>query len=283
MYVICDIEGNGLDPTTIHVAWCYVPSTDKYFVFYNSKSFNSWVSSKKNIVWVFHNGLEYDVPVLNKLWDANIDPKKVIDTFVVSRTVNYKGFTTHSLKEIGKHLGVYKDDYTGGWEEYNEEMDAYCKQDVVVTNIIFKHYKKDIENPSWKKALRVEHDMATICRDMYSNGFHFDKKKAEDYLLDILQEKKTLEDSFSEVFPPVLQEKTRLKIKRTKEGKLHKRVKDAYDKYPKVEVDGDELVCYEYEEFDAGSPKKRIDALWSAGWKPTDKTKGHIDYEKARR
>lgn len=282
MFVIADIEADGLDPTKIHCMWCKEYTSGKWHTFYNKEDYHAYTRHKK-IVWVFHNGLQYDVPVLNRLWDANIDSKKVIDTHVVSRTIDYTAFSTHSLKEIGEKLGVYKGDYTGGWENWNEEMDEYCKQDVEVTAAIFKNFYKEITNLSWKKSLRVEHDMAIICEDMNSNGFHFNKKKAEEYLLKILKEKKELEDSFHVSFPPSLVEKTRLQIKRTKDGKLHKRIKDAYEKYPKVEVDGEELVCYVYEPFDPASPKKRIDALWESGWKPVDKTKGHIDHEKSGR
>jgi len=41
-----------------------------------------------------------------------------------------------------------------------------------------------------------------------------------------------------------------------------------------------ELVCYDFIDFNPASPKMRIERLWEAGWKPFEKTKGHIDYER---
>lgn len=42
------------------------------------------------------------------------------------------------------------------------------------------------------------------------------------------------------------------------------------DKYPLTKVEGDELLCFDYEAFNPGSPIDRIDVLWGAGWKTLD-------------
>ena len=48
-------------------------------------------------------------------------------------------------------------------------------------------------------------------------------------------------------------------------------------------VEGDELICFDYQAFNPGSPVDRIDVLWDAGWKPVIKTKGHKKFEKDSR
>jgi len=281
--VMADTEANGLDPTKIH--FIRVKTLDGFkFTFFDMDNFKTWVKAYKPDRWVFHNGLGYDVWVINRLVEKNlIDPTKTIDTMVVSKLVNYSKFVTHSLKELGTYLGVHKGDYIGGWDECTPEMITYGEQDVEVLGAIWNHYKPFIMDPAWTKAMRVEHDMAMVCYDMQKNGFKFDKAEAEVLLSSIDAELKALEDSFKAEYPPKLVEVNRIKYRFKKDGSLFSSVQDAYDKYPLVQIEGEELVCFEYEEFNPGSPKHRIDVLWDAGWKPTVKTKGHKKFIKESR
>src|SRR5690606_4829250 len=48
-------------------------------------------------------------------------------------------------------------------------------------------------------------------------------------------------------------------------------------------VDGKPFDLVELEPFNAGSPKQMVERLNEAGWKPTEKTKGHLEHIKARR
>jgi hypothetical protein len=102
-------------------------------------------------------------------------------------------------------------------------------------------------------------------------------------LSDVKQEMKELEDSFETSFPPKLVESKRLKLRYTTDGRLYKNIADAVAAYPKVEFTDDEVIVYEYKHFNPGSPKDRIETLWDAGWKPIEKTKGHIAKERESR
>ncbi len=288
MYLAADIEADGLDPTKIHVICVKEYPDGKMMRFTNMDFFREWVkylNKKKQIKkWFFHNGLGYDVKVINKLIEKNlINPKNVVDTSVVSKLVNYTGFNTHSLKEIGEKLGTFKGDYTGGWEEYSEEMGEYCEQDVEVLCSIIDHYWKYITDPSWSDSMRLEHDTAWLCDEMSTNGFSFDVEKAKDLLESISKEMEELEDSFEVSFPPKLVEVKRLKAKRKADKTLYSNVQKAIDEYPKTELEGDELVVYDYQKFEPSSPKQRIEVLWDAGWQPFEKTKGHIKAERKAR
>jgi hypothetical protein len=131
--------------------------------------------------------------------------------------------------------------------------------------------------------MRVEHDMAIVSWDMNQNGFSFNKTEAEGLLSEVDFEMKTLEDSFQKEFPPKLVEVNRLKYRTKKDGTLFSTVEEAMTKYPLTKVEGDELLCFDYEAFNPGSPIDRIDVLWGAGWKPWMKTKGHKKHEKENR
>ncbi len=235
--------------------------------------------------FVFHNGIGFDVPVLNRLLERRvIDPDKVLDTLIVSRLVDYtldgKG---HSLKAWGKRLGDFKLDFKD-FEQLSEEMIEYCHQDVTVTRKIYERLKKVIDDPEWQVALDCEHKLQILCEQMKANGFYFEKAKAESLLNDIKSRMQELEDGFQKDFPPQLQEVNRIKYRRKDDGSLYSNVIKAREKYEQTQVDWSqkppELVCYEYVPFNPSSPKQRIDRLWEAGWQPYEKTKGHIDYER---
>lgn len=273
--VLCDVEANGLDPTLIHFIRVKIPSTGFVKTFFDMYDFTMFAKEQPT-KWVFHNGLGYDVWVINKLvYPDLIDPKDIVDTMVVSKLVNYTKFITHSLKELGEYLGVYKGDYTGGWDVCTPEMITYGEQDVEVLEAVFNHYSKYVYDKGWAKAMRVEHDMAIICHDMQKNGFSFNIPVAEVFLDQVSAEMKLLEDSFQTTFPPQLVEVNRIKNRVTKGGEPYATVTKALESYPMTRVEGEELVCFDYKAFNPGSSIDRIDVLWDSGWKPTEMTKGH--------
>ena len=247
--------------------------------FTDPEKFVEYTKELKVSKFFAHNGLGYDVPVLNKLLGRMvIDPKDVVDTSVVSKLRDYKKYRTHSLKEIGEDLKVYKGDYTGGWDVCTKEMIDYCEQDVEVLEAIVKNQWPFIVDRANAKALRVEHDMAILSHTMQTNGFLFDKKRGEALLEEIVEEKDALEKSLRSKFKPKLIEVKRVKLRYTKDGRLFKNILDDMTNYPKVEVDSNtsEVIVFDWTDFNPASPKERIDILWEAGWKPVEKTKGHI-------
>lgn len=281
--VLADIEADGLYPTKIHFIRVKVPKTGFIKTFFDMDAFAAWAKLEPT-KWVFHNGLGYDVWHINRLVEPNlIDPKDIVDTMVVSKLVNYTKFVTHSLEELGRYLGVHKDNYDGPWDVCTPEMITYGEQDVEVIEAVFNHYRKYIMDPTWAKAMRVEHDMAIICNDMSTNGFAFDKPVAEAMLSQVSADMKALEDNLQATFPPQLVEVNRIKYRKTKSGDLYKNVQEAIDTYPCTKVEGDELVCLDYKPFNPGSSIDRIDVLWDSGWKPTEMTKGYKKFLREQR
>ncbi len=230
--------------------------------------------------FVFHNGIGFDVPVLNRILGHTIKPQDVVDTLVVSRMLDYNIQGGHSLDAWGKRLGLYKGnfkDFEGG---LTQEMIDYCVNDVEVTVRLFNKFKSVIFDKSWARSLRLEHDIQITCEDMKTNGFKFDEDKAEEFLGEILTRMDQLEIQFQHDFPPVLTEVNRIKYRLKADGSLYKNVTDALEKYEKTKKDGEELLCYSYVPFKPSSTKHRIERLWEAGWSPVDKTKGHIAFER---
>lgn len=230
--------------------------------------------------FVFHNGIGFDVPVINRLLGNTINVKDVIDTLVVSRLVNYDITGGHSLDAWGKRLGLHKGDFKDFEGGLTQEMEDYCINDVAVTVKLFERFKSVIYDKQWAKSLRCEHDTQIVCEQMRVNGFAFDADTAEQMLVEILDRMDQLEAQFQVDFPPELKEVKRIKYRMKADGSLYKNVTDAIESYPQTKKEGEELVCYDWVDFKPSSTKHRIERLWDAGWSPVEKTKGHILFER---
>jgi DNA polymerase-1 len=236
-----------------------------------------WYKSLDYIVG--HNFIQFDGPELNRLLQPRlVDPKKIIDTLLVSRMIHYdipapKGTSKpHSLQAWGIRLGVYKGDFHD-FSDFSDEMVEYWLGDLETTEALHNHFAKYIYDPDWRKSMRAEHDLQVeLVRTKYY-GFAFDSNKAQ-FLLNAVQvQMKELEEQFQVDFPPKLTLVNTIKYRLKKDGEEMASVKTARKKYALVEVDGEDLMCYDWVDFKPGSPKDRIDALWNAGWQPVDKTK----------
>ena len=100
-------------------------------------------------VIIGHNIINFDIPIIKKLYPYFNPTGVIIDTLLLSRLYhpnlldidkrsNYiptKLFGRHSLEAYGHRLGEYKGDFgmTTDWKEWSQEMEDYCIQDVTVT------------------------------------------------------------------------------------------------------------------------------------------------------
>ena len=288
--VISDIETNGLtDSDKLWICGGKDITTGEIVRFDNCHE--DEVARREAIKWyesadliVGHNFVQFDAPMLNKLLKPRlIDPRKIVDTLLISRLVNYDIETPkgakfpHSLQAWGIRLNKHKGDFHE-FDKFSIEMVDYWYQDIEVTESLYDHFNNIIWSPDWRKSLRTEHDVQIeLVRTKYY-GFQFDKTKAEFLLNSIEQKKKTLEEQFQVDFPPQLTEVNRVKYRLKKDGAEMATVAKAKEKYALTNVEGEDLICYDWIEFKPGSPKDRIKALWDAGWHPVDKTKTAIDF-----
>lgn len=230
--------------------------------------------AKKVTRWVGHNFINFDGPVINRIVGPVIDMTEIVDTLVVSMSVDF-GIGSHSLATWGEKLGYLKDnfkDFEGG---LTDEMLSYCHRDVEVTEQLFKHFSSQIKDKQWSKSLRLEHDVAIICQQMHEGGFEFDINSAESMHLEVTKRLQELEERIHQAFPPKLEVIKEIKYRTKADGELFKNVTEAINTYPKTEIVGDMLLCYDYITFNPGSTKQRVERLWDAGWNPVDRTVGH--------
>ena len=292
--VISDIETNGLnDSDKLWICGGKDLTTGKISRFDNCHE--DPVARREAIKWyesadliVGHNFVQFDAPMLNKLLQPRlIDPRKIVDTLLISRLVDYDIETPkgakfpHSLQAWGIRLNKHKGDFHE-FDKFSIEMVDYWYQDIEVTESLFNHFNDIVWSPDWRKSLRTEHDVQIELVRTQHYGFFFDKTKAEFLLNSVKTKMGTLEEQFQVDFPPKLTEVNRIKYRLKKDGGEMATVTRAKEKYAMTNVEDDDLVCFDWIEFNPGSAKDRIDVLWDAGWKPVDKTKTAINFSRKK-
>ena len=207
---LVDLEANGLLDTVsrIHCVVFKELNAENYEIFSDDtprgrplSEMAAWADANCKAI-VGHNWVRYDGEVLYRL--LGWTPKATIfDTMIMSKLNNFIRPATkrrHSLKMWGEAMGTMKGDYSGGWEEYNDEMLDYCIQDTVVTEGIYKTTMKEAQafiakEPKYKLALRTEHEISALSAQQTRDGWQFDFTKAAKLIETISAEMEEIEEA----------------------------------------------------------------------------------------
>jgi DNA polymerase I-like protein with 3'-5' exonuclease and polymerase domains len=172
-----------------------------------------------------HNITKFDIPALQKVYPWFKPKGTVRDTLIMSRLI-YTDLTdrdfrfakknpkfgknligSHSLEAWGIRLGKWKGDYAkemkerglDPWAAWNQEMDDYCLQDVVVT---LKLWHKLMSKGFSEESIQLEHDVAPIINRQEAYGFLFDVEKARKLEETLVARRTELADQLRAAFPP---------------------------------------------------------------------------------
>ena len=153
--LIFDIETDGLllDVSNFWVGYTYCIETKEYEQFLCPYSLCKTLREADLIVG--HNIIGYDLPALYRLTKEQINTP-VVDTLLLARLAYYDKDSSwsHSLDAYGERLGFPKGSHSD-WSKYSEEMDTYCKQDVLVTTELYKPVL-------FEEALRLEEEAEAL-------------------------------------------------------------------------------------------------------------------------
>ena len=275
--LVFDIEADGLDPTQI---WCvcakYV-GTPEVYTFTDVDTFKAFIKDVDEVIG--HNVIGYDVPVLERLWDIDFSNVKITDTLVLSRLSEPSKLGGHSLKKWGEYLQFPKDEYSD-WSRLTPEMIEYCKQDVKVTEAVYKTVLKDLEVFS-DVCVELEHKVTTIINQQQINGWLIDEREANVLHAELCERKQGLVDKVLETFKPL---PTFIKLNLLKHPmKANGQPSMAYAKQMARGAhfnDKREWGCIEYPEFNLASRQQIVRYLEHFGWTPTkftDKGNAMVD------
>ena len=242
--VVLDIETDAIDATVVHCIVAQDLDTGAVDTWYGEsiKDFPAWSESVD--VFVMHNGVSFDAPVVNRLTGSNIPLSKIRDTLILSQLYDPSLEGGHSLEAWGQRLGYPKiefNDYT----HFSEEMLKYCKQDVVVTVKLYEHLLPQMKKYSGK-SIELEHQVRAIVDKQEENGFTLNIQEASCLVARLSEEATVIEEEMQGIFPPIVTERY--------SEKTGKRLKD------NVEV------------FNPASRQQIGKRLMAKGWKPKNFT-----------
>ena len=164
--LIFDLETDGLlnDVTRIHCLVIHDLEADQTLCYNDEGDKEPIVRGIERLedagTIIGHNIINYDLPVIRKLYPWFENTGRVLDTLVLSRLYHANILKTdqnrewkhmpaqlygrHSLEAYGYRLGEYKGCFakTTDWKEWSQEMQDYCEQDVVVTTKLCDHFHK---------------------------------------------------------------------------------------------------------------------------------------------
>ncbi len=201
--VFCDIETDGLNPSVI---WCAVcRHNGESEVICNEKDFKDYVQRKAEVTWVFHNGIGFDVPVLERLWNFSFSRGTVVDTLVMSRLADPSRSGGHSLRNWGNILGYPKGDHED-WSQLTPEMIDYCIRDTEVTEAVYKRLQVELDGFS-QECIDLEHEVQWAIQEQERNGWLLDQRLCHILCAKFKEQMNDIETTLQEVFPPIVEER----------------------------------------------------------------------------
>lgn len=281
MRVVIDIEANGLEnPSKIWVIVCKDIDTGEYSIFRENDIESFITYSKRVSLWIGHNILGYDFPVLAKLHPGfNYEPDTCIDTLIISKLVDYPR-SGHSIENYGEEFGLEKITFND-FDKYSIDMETYCIRDVDICERVYRKYSNYISKPEHRKSIQLEHRFQLVCNDLHNNGFAFNIKKATELLEKVTGELEVLDKDILEAFQPKLKPIRVVTPRETKYGtiSLSSIPKTLRKDIADLTIAAPFTYC-SWSDFNPSSHSQIVKVLGEAGWRPVDKTETHKDTER---
>lgn len=273
-YWIIDIETNALiDPSRVWVM-CYENAiTEEKGHLTEKDDIQKWFADRPNGIFVGHNILKFDAPVLNRLIGCRIPVTRCVDTLVLSNLYNPILTGGHSLESWGVRFKYAKGEHSE-WDRFSDEMLEYCYQDVSLTKLVHAKLVAVLNKIEFsEKSCELEHKMTSILERQRKNGFFFAADEAMVLRTQIMKEMDELKEKIYVKFPPVLKSVGRYKRAYKQDGSLSKQYEGHRERFPRVDVyDDGTYEAFDFVEFNIGSPLQRVDKLLELGWKPEEFT-----------
>ena len=241
MKIVLDIETT----STHDVIWCCVTrdmDTDEVIVWKAASGLQKYLDNCDLII--FQNGINFDAPLLRKIWNVTMRLSQVSDTLVLSRLLSPSLEGGHSLDAWGTRLGFPKGDFKDWDGDLTEEMITYCVQDTLVTAKLYDHLIKELNSKGFsQRSIELEHNVQAIITKQEVNGFKLDQRNALQLLSELKTKLDAIEVEMQVIFPA--------KVESNRISKLNKPLKDIVTP------------------FNPGSRKQIGERLIERGWKPS--------------
>lgn len=275
-YFAVDIETDDLNATVIWVMCWENIRTGEQGTCTSYDEIRNFFQQTAGSVYVGHNILKFDAPVLNRLAGLRLGISRLVDTLVLSTLYNPSIPDGHSLDSWGQRIGYPKGVFND-WSHLSEEMIVYCRQDVKVTAELFRRITKVLNKIGFsERSCYIQHHITTILERQHKNGFEFDAERAMVLYQQLRRREEDLMGDVRKVFPPERKYvATRNKYK--KDGTPTKIYLQDQQRYVIQECnEPNSYMAFEDVEFNLGSYAQRTQRLLDLGWVnlPDEVTKG---------
>ncbi len=264
--IIFDIEADGLNPNNV---WCIVAKelNGTSHTFDNTQIKEGIKFLQEADTLIGHNIIGYDIPVLEKLYDAKFNCK-IEDTLVMSRLFNPVRENGHSLKAWGWRVGCLKQEQPEDFDSYTPEMLEYCIQDVKLNEAVYNYLINEGKIFS-KECIDLEHRVAKIMKEQEKTGFFFNTQQAMKLLAELKAKQLAVEDEVHNTFKPKLVDDKLVTPYVRKDGELSKRglTDEEYDRCIKTQS-VEPFMRQKLVDFNLGSRKQIGEYLIDFGWVP---------------
>jgi hypothetical protein len=232
--------------------------------------FKPWLEAEADCL-IFHNGISFDVPVLERLMDIDFSSIKIEDTLIMSQLYKPRLDGGHSLSAWGGRLDMDKGDHSD-WSKFSQEMLDYCIRDTKLTTKLYKYLKNSGLSVDAKE---LEYETKKHCSLQEMVGWHFNLEGAIKLLQDINEDLRLAEVEVHKTFVPlaVWKSKTPVKNRFNKKGHRTKHYQTEVELGCHTNDDGD-YGYWTYPELNLGSRQQVGRHLVHYGWKPTVFTDG---------
>jgi hypothetical protein len=249
--------------------------TGQELTFTDPKTIREWIDLQltRKCVFVGHNLLSFDVPVLNRLVGTRIPVSRVIDTFILSMLYSPGLAGGHSLEAWGGRLGFPKTEFSD-WSCLSDDMVRYCLNDCRVNVRLWLRLSDRMRAVGFSdRSCELEHRAWAIIRRQRLDGFQIDVPRAYELYTEIRELERKLKDEIYEHWPPVLQVVKRFAKARKANGDYCANYERHLTEYPELRhTDDGGYEALDWIEFNLGSPKQRVEKLLELGWKPREFT-----------
>lgn len=272
-YYAVDIECESLTPSIIWVmCWENIRDGTKKGHCIGYDQIREFFTKTKGSIYVGHNILKFDGPVLNRLAGTSLSVHSLIDTLVLCTLYNPSLNGGHSLGAWGTRIGFEKDSFND-WGNLSDEMIAYCYQDVKVTAELFRRTTKVLNKIGFSElSCYIQHHITAILFQQETNGFCFARERAVKLLEELRVIAKSLEDQVQKLFPAERKYVATRQI-RKKNGEYTKIYLEDLERYiVQPSNEPNKYIAFEDVEFNLGSPSQRVAKLLELGWEPEEFT-----------
>lgn len=235
---------------------------------------------------VMHNGLQYDAPLLEKLYGYTYKGT-IIDTLVLSRLLKPKRpipyncpvkNRPHSVETWGYRVGRGKPEHKD-WSQFSNAMLHRCTEDVEIQHLIYNELLQEMEGYDWQAASWLTHRLFSILGRQEQHGWLVDKE----WMAHIIHTATRWIDRIDRVLAPRLP--LVLDVEEQKEKGVFKHVKKPFLKSglyndnmvkwhesvgwnPEARLVGGPFTRVQYRPLDPASRVEAIGYLLASGWIP---------------